>query len=70
MTLKYRQEEKCTLCPSMFSPHCSGFDFCLLMTRIEQVWHMFNNACARKMLLLLAHFFLGHARKNVPLQKE
>lgn len=35
MTLKYRQEEKCTLCPSMFSPHCSGFDFCLLMTRIE-----------------------------------
>lgn len=25
-----------------------------------------NNVCAREMLLLLVHFFFGHARKNVP----
>lgn len=74
MILKYREEEKCALCPSTFYLlgffgfvlfYCRGL---FLLTgdthRIDMAFA--NNVCAREMLLLLVNFFLGHARKNVP----
>lgn len=70
MILKYREEEKCALCPSTFF-FCLFFYYCRGLFLLTGDTHgldmaFANNVCAREMLFLLVHFFLGHTRKNVP----
>lgn len=68
MTLKYSEEEKCTLCPSAFFYCCSVAVGLILFTgythRIDMAF--VEGVFAREIPLLLIHFLLGHARKNVP----
>lgn len=66
MTLKYSEEEKCTLCPSAFFFSVSvglilftGYTHRIDMAFVEGVF-------AREIPFLLVHFLLDHARKNIP----